>query len=1560
MRDSVFSPVLDRLATFSSANEKFAEKFQRDPTLLPEQDVLADQEAIEEKYTAALFGTITRSCKVVAKDVDRVFDGKKTAIEREDELNSITWGLSPAIANVLKGLWVETWNLASTHATRELDILDGLVDGKFSKPRSDTAEFAVGDRERYFLAYPPDYGFPLGPSELRAAVDGRSLKLANDIDQKTADRMRETVRYFVENRTNPDGTMSLQARKDLVGQLGLAVGSGTRRNPLGGDYKLRSLEQIRDGVAAPNIPIEKRIGAQLPDDIKALQEDANAGLKKRLRTIARTELSAAYNTARLNVYQKSGKVKYVRWNAVSDERLCDYCAARVGTVHPLNELLAMGALLPDGRSKPGKTYNAMEYMLPLHPNDRCHWVPIKQDDPDPDRKPEARAATLASKTTMAVGGIAKDRAMQGVAAAAGSAATAVAKRITLSVAAAAQARSQELERQKQIRKVFLQGAVATGTAALGLALLYRAVGAGQPESTPQRVPIREPEPVPLWAALPSAIAQSAPDLIIDVDIRTVNTKFLQERGLRQAQIQAVTDRIQRVREEEVTPISRKLPPQLLSPAILQRFPKLRDISDLRNVTIKALVQQYGINTQAEAAKVLDFIRRDLQNRIPEIPDVRIRNTPLTKDTTWQELYQFMPIALRDKRGEAAAKAIEKYIKDSYAAGKPIRSLDDLKNVKGVGAQTIKYMKAQDFTQNPNQLAMGFYSDDAAAEILAAQVGLGPKFAKEIIQEARDGGQFSDIENLIDRIELRRRRKDGQMASLNFGDRQKKALREALGDKVFPTPGILIGQARSSLQQQRASLGSSSPYDQPPSPGVPLSGDRARELAALVDKADRANAQPKTSKTSSLPAGRYVPTPGKKTPSPTGQPSLASYDARVQAARKALDTYKGQKVYRQDKVFGKQETYSEAIARIDREITAKHQNFESTRQSLGSYAARLNDETEGILRKAAEAEDILRVGSDADIEKLINSLDIGEIELTPGRNIGELTDQSQAIIGESRSMLEQYRQINPVTAIDSSLAQSVRKLGDAELDAAADKLMAGLGLDEEALTEKVQSLENLVSRIGSVGGAGALQDIALARDRAVKARKTAADVRDRLRKKLADQSRLQVNTAEPTTREMKGVMSEVENARKRWSNVSQDLEWFRSSQRSPDLDSKQPNTDKLTFLGQNIDRSKRAERDADVALIKIRSYKGSPADVQYVTQEMVNQARNARSLTSEMEGYRQYLQLTKSMADVTPVVAKKADAFKLAFDQETQAISNGLRRIPKERELLTEIKPSSIQQVKALMEADLKARDTLAFWRSRGFTRVQNAAIDLERSLSQWEADYRRAATLIGSGGDLPSPGMAAISKVRSMLTETQSKLVRDYQPQIAEGLRLAQQQVDSVQAQLERLSPNAPSDSERYGMARRELLALEQKDTLSVEEQRRAAELDREVRDRGMAVYDRLLPESTQKTIANDKASLDTDLRRLANAEEELKTGVFRHDPTHQAALRNDIEYLKRSIAQWRGLINQARSVTTEDEEKLFSAHGLTASFSRRDQQQPPRHRGSCRNRAGVGIRHCPRGRSGY
>jgi hypothetical protein len=121
-----------------------------------------------------------------------------------------------------------------------------------------------------------------------------------------------------------------------------------------------------------------------------------------------------------------------------------------------------------------------------------------------------------------------------------------------------------------------------------------------------------------------------------------------------------------------------------------------------------------------------------------------------------------------------------------------------------------------------------------------------------------------------------------------------------------------------------------------------------------------------------------------------------------------------------------------------------------------------------------------------------------------------------------------------------------------------------------------------------------------------------------------------------------------------------------------------------------------------------------------------------------------------------------------------------------------------------------------------------------------------------------------------------------------------------------------------------------------------------------MSVYDRLLPESKQKAIAEYKASLDTDLRRLARAEEELQSGVFRKDQAHQAALRDDIEYLKRSIAQWRGLINQARSVNPEDEEALFRSHGqLTASFSRRDRQQSPylQRRGFRRTSLGVGIR---------
>ena len=1540
LHDSVFDVVLSPLSKFSSATAKYAEKYQRDPTLLPERDILEDQQAIEEKYIAALLAIAVRNGEYVASEVDRVFGAKTDAADREDRLNAIEWSMSSSIANALTGLWVETWNLASTHATRELDILDGKIDGRFSRTGR-VAEFReFTDRERYFLAYPPDYGFPLSPSELRQAVDARTMKLANDIDRDTARRIRETVRFFVESRSNPDGTMSVQARKDLVGQLGLAVGSGSRRKPLDGNYRLRTLEEIRAGVQAPNIPIERRSGTTRSG------ENPADGLRKRLRTIARTELSAAYNTARLNVYKKSGRVKYVRWNAVSDERLCQYCEARVGTIHPIDNLLDAGALLPNARTARPKAYDPREYVLPIHPNDRCHWEPVLEDDSDredEDRTPESRQSALPSRIGMAVGGAVKSR----LRSAAGAAATSAVRRVALNAVAVAQARAQQREQQRQQRKVFLAtaGAVATaGTAVLGLSLLYRAISSAPDRATQPEAAV-EPRPVPLWAAAPSALRETLGDLVQQtLDVRTVTRGMLKERGLKKDQVAAVMDGIDRVLRDEVTPLSNKIAPQLLSSQLLRRFPQLVDVPDLRNVTVDDLVRLYGAGSRPEATRLLDFIRRDLQNRIPEIPDVKVRDTPLTADTTWQEIYAMLPVALKNKRGEKAAKAIVQYVRDSYTSGNPIRSLEELRKVKGVGKKTIERLKSYDYADNPNTLALGFLADDRAGEILAGQLGLGPKLSKEIIQEAREGGQYTDVESLISRMELRRRRADGLMSQLNFGDREKKALREQLGGRVFPQPNTTIGQARSAIQQQRVSLGNTSAYEnQLPPSTVPISPEdrRIRELAAAANaaQASRSTSSPvqpvsqsPSTTTSSTIAPSYVP-PLRRRPPPAlpGERQIAALAREVEAARSAIDFYKGRQVYRQQKLFGKRETFGEALDRIDRDLEIERERINSQVQRLSDYTARLNAETKQLLQRASEVEAMLKSGDDREVEALLQSLEAPNIEPAPPTSTTESAANTRAALTESQDLLTRSRGIDAATALPPGLIRSLEATGDTGLAEEANKLAEGLGLREEELAEKVNIIERLMARLRSTDSSAALQALASARERAIAARDKIAEVKTRAQQQLAQHRALQPEGIPSGSRRLDSLMADVRVARSRRARLDiEGLAWFRSAARSPDVDAEVDLAARLKFLSDNIDRAKRSERDADVALMKIRRYRGDTTDVDYVRQEMMDQSSESRSLVVEMERYRNYLSLVRRLADGVPVVAQKADAFRRAFDAEVAAIDDGLKRAPQERRLPSGT-PRSVSAIKSLMEADRKSRDLVAFWESRGFSNVEASAAALDVAMAQWESDRVAAYRALGKQPDPTSEGVEAIERVRALLLASRSTLVSDYQPKIEEGLRRARVQLEAVQQRLQLLGGSAPVDSERYGLARRELLQLEQKEDLNPEEQRRAALLDREVRDRGMALYDRLLPESKQQAIARYKESMEREMQRLEVREEELRSGSFRGDRAHRLALEEDIAYLRRSISQWRMLIEQARGVSSQQEESLFRAYTRrnTAQFKK-------------------------------
>lgn len=79
---------------------------------------------------------------------------------------------------------------------------------------------------------------------------------------------------------------------------------------------------------------------------------------KRSEVLARTEISKAVSEGSLNTYNTLG-VEKVMWLAIVDDRTDDECLERNGKVFTLEE--AKGA-------------------IPIHPNCRCTWVPLNEED----------------------------------------------------------------------------------------------------------------------------------------------------------------------------------------------------------------------------------------------------------------------------------------------------------------------------------------------------------------------------------------------------------------------------------------------------------------------------------------------------------------------------------------------------------------------------------------------------------------------------------------------------------------------------------------------------------------------------------------------------------------------------------------------------------------------------------------------------------------------------------------------------------------------------------------------------------------------------------------------------------------------------------------------------------------------------------------------------------------------------------------------------------------------------------------------------------------------------
>ena len=207
--------------------------------------------------------------------------------------------------------------------------------------------------------------------EIKQYKWGLHIGLSNDLygewllgwqsGKKTGDREADALRHREINKTinfaQPEPESAIlrnraaeQAIKNRVNTLARDV-SDSEWEAIKGD--------ILDAIKPPSAdrpPISRK---ELLKRIDEKLGDRKNKFKGRAETIARTELTFAYNAGRLDSYVRSPLVEGVRFSTIFDERRCAICASRQGIIVSLEDIEGLAQLA-----------------IPVHPRCRCVWSPV--------------------------------------------------------------------------------------------------------------------------------------------------------------------------------------------------------------------------------------------------------------------------------------------------------------------------------------------------------------------------------------------------------------------------------------------------------------------------------------------------------------------------------------------------------------------------------------------------------------------------------------------------------------------------------------------------------------------------------------------------------------------------------------------------------------------------------------------------------------------------------------------------------------------------------------------------------------------------------------------------------------------------------------------------------------------------------------------------------------------------------------------------------------------------------------------------------------------------------
>lgn len=831
MFDSTFSPILAQF------QDEEPIPYADDEPILPKEEIAEALDSREDRYTGLL-------TTVGYNSTDQWWKKVEPALEKGDRafIEKNPWQLSGNFQGLLQGLWNDTWDAGCFHAVKGLNIANqqaadvseaGRSPGNFS--RAEFADYPLPDypQEPFYTAYPPDYGYPLRKTDLQSAVEQRTLFLANDVNEKTRDRIQASVMNAVS--AQGVGGIPKRDRVKLLQQINLALGR-------------QSLAEIKD----PDVAIGEKLVRT------TLRVPGTQTFRSRAKTIAATEISAAYSLGRLQVYTQAG-VKRVRWQTLEDLRVCKLCRTRNGIVIEADVLLAQHQFAFRQRIDP------TQLVIPCHANDRCFFVALverrKKDQDmvaDPGRNLENRQVEPLK------GGWNVLKNVIGTTVAIASAARAIQRGVE-DIQRQQLARQQEEERQKQEQARRLARAImVTGGAALSLGVLYM-IMRGQAQRTQQQVRqaggvtqtqpsglgqqmleqvgseldrARQVEAVKNSPVTPAEVLtepeqqSTLSKLPAGLDLRLVNDTSLRTiYGLTIGEAAMVEELRKQYERDRVIPPEQALVPQFfLPPNFLEQLPGLKQVEDLRNVSLQDLGRMIlRARGEIQPQQAQGAIERQVQS-ILGIPPARTDGPPgeLTvggvnlNTATVAEIARLLPAGMSLQRRTAIAQNIYNSLRRMSALGTPITDLEELAAIPGVGKVTVRNLQARNYTQNLNNLLLQA-GDADAANLVASILDIGPKLAETVVREYRASGQFGKpgvdpAEDLIERL-ARRVEQEGR---LFLSDEVKNRIRERLAGRMYVMP-IPPTQPVGGVQPQGVG-GALPPATSPlnvPSPGQPF-------------------------------------------------------------------------------------------------------------------------------------------------------------------------------------------------------------------------------------------------------------------------------------------------------------------------------------------------------------------------------------------------------------------------------------------------------------------------------------------------------------------------------------------------------------------------------------------------------------------------------------------------------------------------------------------------------------------------------------------------------------------